>query len=497
MSPGCTLATTRALLFATALAAPISFSAGVAHAQGEAPAAEAEQRYRGHMENGVKLFQDQNYEAAIAEFNAAYQASPRANPLINIALAHKARFRYPKAIAALERALGEHADSMQDADKKAARDAIDEMSKLLAFVEIQVKPKGAVVSIDGDEVEAKALEGPIPLGPGKHRIRATMPGYAPDETEISVVSGERVGAKLELRANQGYLRVVGDSSDTTIFVDGSPMGVREWAGLLDPGTHTVVLRTKDMPDYAVDVDLVAGKAHEIRRGVGGRPVGPRTLPDVPPPPEPKTPEPEIPPPSKGVYALVYGGLLFPVTHPIKSSETDSGGAFGVRLGYRVNTVAAFDFSVEYSDVAIDASNESLGSYSTAAWRLGPTLRLMTPTRIFRPYLTLGGGLAHVDVEMELEPVGYACLNAPPADAITGNPSYQRPSECQSASGFDPYLLLEAGFELDFDGVLVGAAFETIMQSTKGIDTDDVDRSPYDDDPLVQMGPSLRVGYAFW
>jgi len=66
------------------------------------PAAAQPDPYRQHMDNGIKLFHDGNFEAALVEFEAAYKARPKASPLLNIALCQKARFRYPKAIAALE-----------------------------------------------------------------------------------------------------------------------------------------------------------------------------------------------------------------------------------------------------------------------------------------------------------------------------------------------------------------------------------------------------------
>ena len=45
------------------------------------------------------------------------------SPLLNVALCEKALFRYPLAIAALERALSEHGEEMSAKDKKAASDA--------------------------------------------------------------------------------------------------------------------------------------------------------------------------------------------------------------------------------------------------------------------------------------------------------------------------------------------------------------------------------------
>lgn len=124
------------------------------------------------MSNGVKLFQDKNLTAAIAEFQAAYTAKPKASPLINIALCHKGMFNHPKAIAALETALARHGDAMNPEDKKAAEDAIAEMSALLAHVTVSVSPRHATLSIDGEDQPPWIAEKPIPLGPGPHKISA-------------------------------------------------------------------------------------------------------------------------------------------------------------------------------------------------------------------------------------------------------------------------------------------------------------------------------------
>src|SRR5262249_16357848 len=102
-----------ALALALAVASPIAMIL-------ERPALAQEAAYKEHMDNGVKLYADQNYEGALVEFKAAYKARPKASPLTNIALCYKSLFKYPKAIAALEKATTEHGDEMDPADKQAA-----------------------------------------------------------------------------------------------------------------------------------------------------------------------------------------------------------------------------------------------------------------------------------------------------------------------------------------------------------------------------------------
>src|SRR6185503_20787563 len=58
-----------------------------------------------HFEQGVALFNDGNYSAALAEFEAAYKTRPAPAVLYNIGLTQKALFRYPEAIDSLTRYL--------------------------------------------------------------------------------------------------------------------------------------------------------------------------------------------------------------------------------------------------------------------------------------------------------------------------------------------------------------------------------------------------------
>lgn len=449
------------------------------------PVPKPAEEYKRHLDLGVKLFNDRNYDAAIAEFEAAYDAEAKASPLINIALSQKALFRYPAAIATLEKALAEHDDTMTDKDKAAARAAIEEMKSLLAHVRLEVSPPHAEVRLDGVPVNRSESADTLTVGPGTHEIQVSADGYGSETRSVTVASGDRdVVVRVHLVPSQGYLRVNTGDPQILITVDDVVVGRGDWAGLLAPGPHIVRMGRAGEVPKSVQVDVVAGKSLEVTPERGGRPLAPRDMPEVPPPPPKPPPETEPGPPERGAYALVTASLMFPVTHPFRRTEPEFGGAGGLRVGYRVNTVAAFDFMVEYEDVAID-SNQGVdpAKYSLISWRLGPTLRLMTPTRSARLYGTLGGGLAHDDVEFRnVRPGIFDC---------------ETENLCVDSSGFDPFFIAELGFELDFDGVLVGAAFESIFQSSKGIDHGGEEPSPWDDDTIVQIGPSLRVGYALW
>ena len=178
--------------------APLAPACALALGPVSASAQQQPDAYKRHMDNGVKLFADRNYPSAIVEFEAAYAANAKASPLINIALCHKAQFRYPKAIEVLETALTKHVDTMDEADRKAALDAINEMRALLGHVKITVTPAEAVLTVDGEKQSPEARKKPVPVAPGVHTVAASLNGYQTASQEVRVASGESKDVKLTL-----------------------------------------------------------------------------------------------------------------------------------------------------------------------------------------------------------------------------------------------------------------------------------------------------------
>ena len=89
---------------------------------------------RRHFKNGVKLFQDKNYQGALAEFEAAYELKPGASSLQNIALCLKALFRYAEAARKLDLLLARHGGELSDDERRAVREAIDELNQLVGSI---------------------------------------------------------------------------------------------------------------------------------------------------------------------------------------------------------------------------------------------------------------------------------------------------------------------------------------------------------------------------
>jgi hypothetical protein len=456
-------------------------AASVVLAPAPAPAWAQVEAYKLHMENGVKLYNDRNYPAAVAEFRAAYEARPNPNPLVNVALCEKALFHYPKAIAALETALARHGEAMDAGDKKAAEDAIREMRALLGTVVVTTKPAGATLIVDGEELPAGAGDKPLLLGPGAHKIEARAEGFATKEKRFTVASGQTQEVSVELAAEKGTLIIEASDPRMSISVDQHPMGTGKWTGLLPPGTHLVQVQGPGGEPYEAQVLVVAGKDVTVRPGAG-------------PAKPPATPV------RRGLYVLATGSILFPLVNAyyFQDPQRDFGAAFGARVGYQVNNVAGFDLSFQHSSIQTYKRNDLTGeaSFRLISERVGAGLRLTTPGTMFRFVATFGGGLVYDQVQWGPK-VADACL---PESELPKNTVCPLDTKA-NVHGFDAFGVVEAVAELDIDRVLVDLGLEGQFQSTGNISSGHTNTnyagSMWGTLPIINIGPTLRVGYRFW
>jgi tetratricopeptide (TPR) repeat protein len=179
--------------------------AGQAGAQ-EAPDAHEAQRAPPHVQEararvarGEALFERGDYDAALTEFEAAYERigehPNRYLILYNIGQCQERRFRYDLALEYYRRYLAEGGSSAEDAS--AVNESIAELESLLATVRIGVNAPNATVSVD--EREVGTAPGVVRIPAGLHVIEVRAPGYVPARREIQIAAGgdEQISLTLE------------------------------------------------------------------------------------------------------------------------------------------------------------------------------------------------------------------------------------------------------------------------------------------------------------
>lgn len=453
----------------------------------ETPEATAEARR--HFKLGIKLYQDTNYAGALAEFNAAYAAKPGPGSLQNVALCQKALFRYREAADTLEQLLARHGDELREGEKKAVTDAITELHGLVGSIVISVDPSDAKVTVDGRAVPPSELRSGLELNVGEHVVIADLAGYARLQRVVSVASGQKLlPVELKLKATDGFLNIVASDARAAIAVDGVTRAIHEWHGPVKPDSeHLIQVFREGYEPYESNVTVALGKTLDVKAQLGARLDGdtielvqPEKTGVMPAPPPPRVP--------RGYYGLLTLGVLGLGQHPLELTSTRSGsamGTIGVRGGYRLSAPVATELMLDFGklDVA-DAKSEGSDvsrKYSLTALRFGPNLRLMTTGKSLRFSSTIGAGV--VRHKVVLDPVANDAT-------FPGG----------SASGFDPYFLLELGAQWSIGHLLLGAELVTAIDGASSLNKSQLEGAAKafgNTNTLPLFGLSIHGGFSRW
>jgi hypothetical protein len=446
--------------------------------------------YQVHMNNGVRLFKAQLWDGAIAEFQAAYKAEPKASPLINLALTHKKLANPVKAIDVLEMALRKHRDTMPADQVAAAEREIKEMKALLAYVAVKVKPSL-------DEVELFVDDQPYPkfstgdqlvLPPGMRTFRARAEGYAQAEQRVQIISGkDNAPVVLELAPTHGEVIITARHADAWIEVDSAKKAKGLHRQMLPPGVHVIRVLRGDEVD-SIQIVVQPGERYAVTQDEDGELESDATAPLEQPPKDGNGFGPDVPEYLRGFYGLGGAAYLTAAAEvPTVTLESDDrfGAAVALHIGYRVSDWAGFEVFGQYSDIRVGGKLERPGTafdnrgvtMVLKSLRLGALLRVMLPGDGWVRFVgNIGGGATIEDLEWRDEPVG--------------EPIYF------DHGGVGPFGQLDVGIEFEYQKVLIDIVFQSIVQGTKHFDTE-TDENVFDTKPIAIIGPAVRVGYALW
>lgn len=244
----------------------LTIPSGAALAETIAPAATAAQTQEAkvHFAQGVALYNDGNFNAALAEFEQAYKLKKTAGVLYNIGLTQKALFRYSEAVDSLEHYLAEAANLAPER-KTEVRQLITEMKALLADITLQIEPAGAAISVDGRSVGTAPLAKPLGLAPGNHVIESSLDGYRPARKELLVTAGVPITVKLKLDAvpKSGRVRITASQPKATISIDGAAKGAAPLELELPQGGHTVEVAASGYATNRREVMVAAGQFRTV------------------------------------------------------------------------------------------------------------------------------------------------------------------------------------------------------------------------------------------
>lgn len=247
---------------------PLSPVAGsVASGPSTPPTAAKLAEARLHFQQGVALFKEQNFDAALAEFLGAYGISGEPIVLYNMALTFKALFRYSEAMDILERYLAEsgaHGHPVAKERRAEVESIIAEMRSLLADVTIVVTPPEAALRIDGRPTSLD-VQGIVKLPAGSHVIEAGAADHVAGRREITVVAGTAQTVSLDLAAipHTGHVTITAAQIGARIAVDGRDLGPAPVTIELAAGGHQVEVVAPGYAPTRSELAVAAGQARTV------------------------------------------------------------------------------------------------------------------------------------------------------------------------------------------------------------------------------------------
>jgi tetratricopeptide (TPR) repeat protein len=248
----------RCLLAFLLLCSPLR--ASMAWAQSDPKAAAHE-----HYEKGLAAFDEERFNDAAEEFEAAYRISPAFAVLYNIGRVNVALGRSVEAVQAFEKYLAQGAASIAAGRRQEVRAEIDKQRSRIGSLMVRTVPDSADLRVDGKLIGKTPLAQPLLVTAGRHTIEALLSGYTPQVRELEVGGMAQIDIDLRLEA------VVGPGAGNPSTPPPSPVSAPAPAAAIPPVQVAptpvqIVLAPAPAtpPTYSASASEVGGSSNAMR-----------------------------------------------------------------------------------------------------------------------------------------------------------------------------------------------------------------------------------------
>jgi hypothetical protein len=188
----------RSLGTASVLFASLVLSAAPSLWAGDVPMDPAALEAADHFERGVKLYEEQDWRAALIEFERAYSVKERYEVLYNAAQCHYQLQNYAGALTAFEKYLAKGGTQIPPAQRERVQTTIDDLRGRVARLVVVTDVSEAEVTVDDLAVGTTPLSSPIVVSEGRRKIAAKKAGYSSALRYVDVAGKDAIEVKLLL-----------------------------------------------------------------------------------------------------------------------------------------------------------------------------------------------------------------------------------------------------------------------------------------------------------
>jgi len=151
-----------------------------------------------HFRRGVDLYKDNDYRAALVEFQRAYDTLPSWQVLYNIGESQFQLQDYADALKTLQRYLAEGGKKVSHKRRKEVEKDIAKLKTRVAVLKVNTSEPGATITIDDVQAGTSPLPDPLVVSAGRRRLGARL-GSRPPVTEwVQVAGGDTLTVSLTI-----------------------------------------------------------------------------------------------------------------------------------------------------------------------------------------------------------------------------------------------------------------------------------------------------------
>jgi tetratricopeptide repeat protein len=150
------------------------------------------------FQHGRDLYEENDFQGALVEFQRAYDLAPNYKLLYDIAQVQYQLQDYPGALRTFNKYLAEGKGDIPAQRREEVQKEIERLRARVASVSVTVNMPGAEVLVDDVPMGKAPLAEPVLVSVGHRKISATLAGHPPATRFIDVAGMDSVSVNLEI-----------------------------------------------------------------------------------------------------------------------------------------------------------------------------------------------------------------------------------------------------------------------------------------------------------
>ncbi len=181
-------------------------------ADAASPDADVDQA-RKHFSQGLKLYKDGDFDAALVQFERAYAIKSNYKVLYNIAQCYFELHQYVEARDALSRYVKDGEGSLEADRKTQVQSDLSELQKRIAHLKLSVNVNGATIYVDGKKAGTTPLTTAIDVNEGQRTISVEAQDHGSKQRVVRLAGGEEQTVTLNFEEAKANASSAGGSAD--------------------------------------------------------------------------------------------------------------------------------------------------------------------------------------------------------------------------------------------------------------------------------------------